>query len=75
MLHALLSLLYACTVLLESDSTNDFIAPTTKQLVGYVNLLNIKGSEIKLSECGYRKFNKNDYELLVDVGNIAPVLA
>jgi len=48
------------------------IAPTTKQLIEYANLLNIKGSEIKLSESGFRKFNKSNYELLVDVGNIAP---
>jgi Heparinase II/III-like protein/Heparinase II/III N-terminus len=48
------------------------IAPSTKQLIEYANQLNIKGSEIKLSESGYRKFNKNNYELLVDVGNISP---
>ncbi len=48
------------------------IAPSTKQLIEYANQLNINGSWIKLSKSGYRKFNKNDYELLVDVGNIAP---
>ena len=48
------------------------IAPTTKQLMEYTNRLNINGSGIKLLESGYRKFNKNNYELLVDVGNIAP---
>ena len=48
------------------------IAPSTKQLVEYANLLNVNCLNIKLSESGYRKFNKNDYELLVDVGNIAP---
>jgi hypothetical protein len=48
------------------------IAPSTNQLIEYANHLNIKGSEIKLSESGYRKFNKNNYELLVDVGNISP---
>jgi Heparinase II/III-like protein/Heparinase II/III N-terminus len=48
------------------------IAPTTKQLIEYANQLNINDSEIKLSESGYRKFNKSNYELLVDVGNIAP---
>ena len=42
------------------------IAPTTYQLIKYVNYLNIKGKEIELSKSGYRKFNKNDYELLVD---------
>jgi uncharacterized heparinase superfamily protein len=48
------------------------IAPTTKQLIEYANRLNIKDSEVKLSKSGYRKFNKSNYELLVDVGNIAP---
>jgi uncharacterized heparinase superfamily protein len=48
------------------------IAPTTKQLIGYANQLNIKNLEVELSESGYRKFNKDNYELLVDVGNVAP---
>ena len=48
------------------------IAPTTEQLLEYANRLNINGSEVKLSESGYRKFNKSDYELLVDVGSITP---
>jgi hypothetical protein len=48
------------------------IALTTRQLIEYANQLNIKGKESKLAESGYRKFNKNNYELLVDVGNIAP---
>jgi hypothetical protein len=48
------------------------ISPSTKQLVEYANQLNINYSEITLSESGYRKFNKSNYELLVDVGNIAP---
>jgi uncharacterized heparinase superfamily protein len=48
------------------------IAPTTKQLTEYANQLNIKGSAVKLSASGYRKFSNERYELLVDVGNIAP---
>ena len=54
------------------NDTAKNIAPTTKQLLEYANRLNINGSEVKLSESGYRKFNKNNYELLVDVGNITP---
>ena len=46
------------------------IAPTKEQLFYYANQLNIKGSEIELSQSGYRKFDKSNYELLVDVGNI-----
>ena len=56
---------------LVNDATNN-IAPTTKQLIEYANQLNISGSNIELSESGYRRFNKSNYELLVDVGNIAP---
>ena len=56
---------------LVNDSTKN-IAPTTKQLTKYANSLNIKHSNIKLSESGYRKFTKNNYELFVDVGNVAP---
>ena len=48
------------------------ISPNTKQLTEYADMLNIKGSKIKLSGSGYRNFNKSNYELLVDVGNIAP---
>ncbi len=48
------------------------IAPTTKQLTEYANQLNIKGSVIKLSASGYRKFIYERYELFMDVGNIAP---
>lgn len=48
------------------------IAPTTKQLTEYANQLNIKGSSSKLSASGYRKFSHEQYELLVDAGNIAP---
>ncbi len=48
------------------------IAPTTTQLIEYANRLNINGLEIKLFKSGYRKYSKSNYELLVDVGSIAP---
>ena len=56
---------------LANDSAKN-IAPTTKQLSEYANSLDIRHSNIKLSESGYRKFTKNNYELFVDVGNVAP---
>ena len=56
---------------LVNDATNN-IAPTTKQLTKYANQLNVKGSEIELSANGYRKFSNEQYELLVDVGDIGP---
>ena len=56
------------------------IAPTTKQLVEYAQKLNLyppfstteQLNNSKLSESGYRKFENQDFELLMDVGNIAP---
>jgi Heparinase II/III-like protein/Heparinase II/III N-terminus len=48
------------------------IAPSTKKLVEYANQINIMDAKIKLSESGYRKFNRDNYELLVDVGNVTP---
>ena len=48
------------------------IAPTTNQLTQYANLLNVNVSGIKLSASEYRKFKGENYELLVDVGKIAP---
>jgi len=56
---------------LVNDSAKG-ITPTTKQISEYANSLNIRESSIKLSESGYRKFNRKNYELLVDVGNISP---
>jgi hypothetical protein len=56
---------------LVNDASNN-ISPTTKQLIEYANQLNIRPQNSKLSESGYRKINKSNYELLVDVGNIAP---
>jgi len=56
--------------LVNDAATN--IAPNTKQISEYANQLNIKGSAIKLSASGYRKFRNENYELLVDVGNICP---
>lgn len=48
------------------------IAPSSNELILYANLLNISPSEIKLSKSGYRVFEKENYELFVDVGNIFP---
>ena len=38
----------------------------------YCNVLNIKNSNIKLSQSGYRKWEFNDFELLFDIGEIGP---
>jgi len=56
---------------LFNDSANK-IAPTTAELNKYANRLKIKEKKLKLESSGYRKFQQNRYELIVDVGNIGP---
>ena len=56
------------------------IAPTTKQLVEYAQTLNLyqqlstiqQINNSKLSASGYRKFEHQKFELLMDVGDICP---
>ena len=56
---------------LLNDSANH-IAPTTKELNDYASSLNIKTNKLELSNSGYRKIENNNYEMIVDVGNIGP---
>jgi len=56
---------------LFNDSTNK-IAPTTEELNEYASRLNIKEKKVPLGSSGYRKYENNRYELIVDVGNIGP---
>tara|TARA_R100000935_G_scaffold58092_1_gene93873 strand:- start:7490 stop:9085 length:1596 start_codon:yes stop_codon:yes gene_type:complete len=55
-----------------NDSAFD-IAPTSSELFGYANTLNLIWEKLPLSESGYRKFQKSGFELFVDVGNIGPI--
>lgn len=48
------------------------IAPTSAELLSFANYLNIMSSELPLSDSGYRKIIKDDFELFLDVGNIQP---
>ncbi|BFP41090.1 alginate lyase family protein [Flavobacteriaceae bacterium GF1] len=48
------------------------IAPSSDKLFGYAKTLGLKWSKGELSDSGYRKFNKFNYELFIDVGNIGP---
>lgn len=60
---------------LLNDSANN-IAPTTEQLNKYASILkvNYHPSKVKhqLNESGYRKFQSENYECVVDIGNIGP---
>ncbi len=48
------------------------IAPDTKSLLNYGENLGIKSRKLSLKESGYRKFTGQDWEIVVDVGNITP---
>lgn len=48
------------------------IAPNSKKIFSYAKHLGINSQDIPLSDSGYRKINSNNYELLIDVGNVGP---
>jgi len=54
-----------------NDSTSH-IAPMPELLFNYAKRLALELRTISLSESGYRKFVKHNYEMIVDVGNIGP---
>ena len=54
-----------------NDAANG-IAPNTKELNNYAESLGIKASRTELGDSSYRKFEINNLEILMDVGQIAP---
>ncbi len=56
---------------LLNDAT-DGIAPDSSQLIAYAQRLGIPVMKLPLKESGYRKFETESYELVVDVGDIGP---
>ncbi len=54
-----------------NDST-DGISLTSKEIFSYAKKLNISFVEEKLKESGYRKFESERFEMLIDVGDIQP---
>lgn len=56
---------------LLNDSANN-IAPSSKELFEYANRLELNIKKVKLSDSGYRKISKENYECIVDIGNIGP---
>jgi len=48
------------------------IAPTTIELMKYASDLGVDSNNLPLSESGYRKIRKDNWELFIDVGNIGP---
>ncbi len=57
------------TIPLVNDSAVG-IAPTSNMLFKYAQTLNLVITEIKLSSSGYRKIEQQEYELLIDIGEI-----
>ena len=51
------------------------IAPNSKNIFAYAKHLGINSQDIPLSDSGYRKINLNNYELLIDIGNVGPILS
>ena len=54
-----------------NDSTYN-IAPSSNRLFSYSKSLGLNIQKIPLSDSFYRKISSNNYELLIDVGNIGP---
>ena len=54
-----------------NDATYN-IAPSSTQLFSYAKKLGILNQIILLSNSGYRKIKLNNYELLIDIGNVGP---
>ena len=52
-----------------NDSTYG-ISSSSDELFSYAEKLGIPKQDIKLSESGYRKIKLNNYELLLDIGNV-----
>jgi hypothetical protein len=46
------------------------IAPTSEELFEYAETLNLKSTQVRLSDSGYRKKITENYECIMDVGNI-----
>jgi len=56
--------------LLNDSSVN--IAPSSSELFMYAKRLGIKSKEEKLFQSGYRKITFENYEAVIDIGNIGP---
>jgi hypothetical protein len=59
------------TIPMVNDSTNG-IAPNSKSLFEYAQRLELKWEKAVLTDSGYRKWEGEQYELLMDVGEIGP---
>ena len=54
------------------NDTAPGVAPDSKSLLEYARRLKLKPASLPLKESGYRKFENETYELLIDVGRVGP---
>tara|TARA_R110000868_G_scaffold3811_5_gene23464 strand:- start:4964 stop:6502 length:1539 start_codon:yes stop_codon:yes gene_type:complete len=54
------------------NDTSNGIAPSTKDLVSYAEHMELKWTKAILKESGYRKWDSQYFECLMDLGNIGP---
>lgn len=72
MLGWLNNITYDCgNIPLLNDSAN-LIAPSSNELFEYANTLDLNIEFVKLKDSGYRVVKKDNFELVVDVGEIGP---
>ena len=57
-----------------NDSTNG-VAIESDLLLDYAKSLGVINLETELLDSGYRKFNNYNYEILVDIGKIGPIIS
>ena len=56
----------------QVNDSSSRIYPSLNELKKYSEQINLKKSNLKLSDSGYRKYVTNNYECLIDVGKIGP---
>ena len=56
----------------QVNDSSSKIYPSLNELKKYSEQINLKKSNLKLSDSGYRKYVTNNYECLIDVGKIGP---
>ena len=59
------------TIPMVNDSAYG-IAPNSRQLFDYAESIGLQWPKGQLSDCGYRMYSQDNYELFVDVGKVGP---
>ncbi len=59
------------TIPMVNDSAYG-IAPNSRQLFDYAKSIGLQWPKGKLSDCGYRMYSQDNYELFIDMGKVGP---